>query len=191
MNRRKAIFRLLILGGGTAGIYGGIKGYHLLKQPDLDKLTALQPLIDELAETIIPRTDTPGAKDAGVGAFITQMVKTCTGRRSQNNFINGLEELAVYSKLYYNNSYEKCSPEARRSILAHFESKGSKGNGFWGKAQRYMLGDSFFDTLKKNTVLGFCTSKVGANQALSYDYIPGNYSGCITISPGQKAWATW
>jgi hypothetical protein len=191
MNRRKAIFRLLILGGGTAGVYGGIKGYHLLKQPELDKLTVFQPLIDELAETIIPRTDTPGAKDAGVGLFITKMVKDCTGRRSQNNFINGLDELAAYTALYYGRPFQQCSQEDRNKILGHYESKGKRGNGFVGKAKRYVLGDSFFQTLKNYTVLGFCTSKAGVNEALSYDYVPGSYTGCTTISPGQKAWATW
>lgn len=191
MNRRRAIFRLLVLGGGTAGVYGGIKGYHLLKQPELHKLAVFQPLIDELAETIIPRTDTPGAKDAGVGAFITKMVRECTGRRSQNNFLTGLEELAVHSKMHYGRPFHECSREDRISILAHYESKGRQSNGFWGKAKRYVLGDSFFETLKKNTVLGYCTSKVGANEALRYDYIPGSYTGCTTISPSQKAWATW
>jgi hypothetical protein len=190
MNRRKAIFRLLVLGGGAAGVFGGVKAYHLLKEPELERLSQFQPLIDELAETIIPKTDTPGAKEAGVGKFITRMIKNCTGRKSQNNFIEGLVELVLYTGSRYDKQFEHCNAEQKKAVLAHFEKKGRSRGGKLGKAERYILGDSFFETLKKYTVLGYCTSKQGAMQALSYDYIPGKYIGCMPLTPDQRAWAT-
>jgi hypothetical protein len=190
MNRRKAIFRLLILGGGAAGMYGGTRAYHLLKEPELDMLIGFQPLIDELAETIIPKTTTPGAKEAEVGKFISKMIRNCTGRKSQNNFIDGLGELVIYTGSRYDKRFEDCSPQQKKAVLQHFEKKGKRRSGLLGKAEKYLLGDSFFMTLKKNTVLGYCTSKQGVIQALSYDFIPGKYIGCIALSPGQRAWAT-
>ncbi len=190
MNRRKAIYRILILGGAAAGAFAGIKGYHLLKKPDLDSLTKYQPLIDELAEMIIPATDSPGAKAAGVGAFITKMIKDCTGRKSQNNFIEGLEGLTQYSFFHYSMPFEKCSPEQKNKTLSHFERKGRRHGGIRGKAEHYLLGDSFFETLKKYTVMGYCTSRQGATAGLSYDFIPGKYIGCDKLLPGQRAWAT-
>jgi hypothetical protein len=190
MNRRKAIFRLLILGGGAAGLYGGVRGYHLLKEPELSRLTGFQPLINELAETIIPTTNTPGAKEAGVGEFISKMIRNCTGRKSQNNFVDGLGELVIYTDARYGKRFEDCNASQKKEVLQHFAKKGKRHSGMYGKAEKYLLGDSFFETLKKNTVLGYCTSKQGATQALSYDYIPGKYIGCTPLSAGQRAWAT-
>ena len=48
-----------------------------------------------------------------------------------------------------------------------------------GKVQYRLLGKSFFSILKELTVEGYCTSKLGATQALTYVYIPGSFQGCI------------
>lgn len=189
MNRRKAIGRFLLLGGGVLFSYTGIKTYSLFRQPDLSSLKNLLPLIDELAETIIPATDTPGAKEAGVGAFIIKMISDCTDRPSQNKFMSGLSELASYSDRHFNKPFEKCSPQEKTAILDHFEKQGEPRPGLLGKAEHRFLGDSFFITLKKYTVLGYCTSELGATRALSYDYIPGKFAATVLL-PGQKAWAT-
>jgi hypothetical protein len=190
MNRRNAIFRLLILGGGAAGVYGGIRGYNLLKEPELEKLKNFQPLIDELAEVIIPRTSTPGAKDVGAGVFVSHMIREATPHKSQNNFLDGLEKLSVFAAYKYGNSFDKCSHEQKISIVNHFEKAGRPYGGILGKAERYLVGDSFFILLKKYTLIGYCTSMKGATETLSYDFIPGKHVACIKMNPGQRAWAT-
>ena len=47
----------------------------------------------------------------------------------------------------------------------------------------------FFTMLKDLTLTGYFTSEIGCTQALEYVAVPGRYDGCITIKPGQKAWA--
>ena len=81
MNRRKAIASLLVLAGGTAAVYSGVRWRRLNTAPDLVKLQAHKDLITELAETIIPATDTPGAKAAGITPFIISLVTDCTPHR--------------------------------------------------------------------------------------------------------------
>jgi hypothetical protein len=189
MNRKKAIKRLFLLGGGAVLAYAGIKGYQLYKHPDLEKLDDYKELVDELAEVIIPETDTPGAKKAGVGSLILVMVKDCSTRQAQNNFIAGLEDLAAYSQSEYNKPFVKCSPDQQASILSHFEKKGKGYGGMVGKIEKKIAGESFFATLKKYTVLGYCTSQLGATQGLRYDFVPGKYIG-TDLLPGDKAWAT-
>jgi hypothetical protein len=188
MNRRKAITRLLAVGGGGVLSYAGIKAYNLYKVPHLGNLDSQQTLIADLAETIIPATDTPGAKEAGVGEFIIKMVRDCTTRRSQNKFLSGLGDLADYSHSEFKMPFSECSKAYRIRILRHFEKAGAPYKGIMGKIEHRLLGDSFFTTLKKYTVLGYCTSKQGATEALAYDYIPGKYS-VTPLKPGQKAWA--
>jgi hypothetical protein len=190
MNRKKAIRNIVLLGGGAAALLAGWKGYNIFKKPAFAKLDEYQLLINELAELIIPETDTPGAGKAGVGRFITIMVKECTGRQAQNNFIEGVADLADYAKSRYDKPFLQCSPADKISILHHFEEKGKGYKGVLGKAETRFLGDSFFTTLKRYTVMGYCTSKQGATSALRYDYIPGSYQGMVPLAPGQKAWAT-
>src|SRR5882757_8378861 len=84
MKRRKAIGRILMVGGGGVAAYSGYRWYDLKKSPDLASLEQHRNLIADLAEAIIPATDTPGAKEAGVHDFIIMMIKDCTEVKSQN-----------------------------------------------------------------------------------------------------------
>lgn len=188
MNRKKAIKTLALIGGGATIFYSGLKGYRIFKAPELEKLHVFQPLIDSLAEAIIPATDSPGAMAAEAGTFVSLMVKDCANRTTQNNFIEGLTDLSLYVHLHYGRSFQDCPADEQSAILKHFEGKGYRG--LIGKVQARLLGYSFFSTLKKYTVLGYCLSRPGATEGLRYDYIPGKYIGIVPLQPGQKAWAT-
>ncbi|PZR27837.1 MAG: twin-arginine translocation pathway signal protein [Citrobacter freundii] len=189
MQRKKFIKRFLLLGGGAVAAVSGFKAYHVFKSPDFGLLTEALPLISELADTIIPRTDTPGAKDAGVGAFIVLMVKDCCPTATQNRFIDGVKDLAIYTQMGYGRPFDKCSIAERTAVLKHFEKKSVFFKGTAAKVEHKLLGDPFFTTLKKYTVLGYCSSKAGATQALAYQAVPGHYIN-TDLKPGQKAWAT-
>ncbi len=190
MKRRKAIGRLLLAGVGGGLAFSGYKWYEWNRTPDIGALEQHRKLVDSLAETILPSGDTPGAREAGAGAFIIAMVKDCTDRMSANKFIDGLLELDHYTRNQYGRPYEVCSPQEQTTILRHFEEKGKPFKGIIGKAQNKYLGRSFFTTLKEYTVKGYCTSELGAGKGLAYLPIPGAYHGCIPLAPGQKAWAT-
>jgi Gluconate 2-dehydrogenase subunit 3 len=190
MNRRKAILKMGLIGGSLTLFYAGFKAWNLVKSPSILKLQENKMLIDDLAEAIIPKTDTPGAKDVNVGEFIIKMIKDCTPRQSQNNFIDGLIRVEDYANSSYSKSFSQCSPTEQENILSFFEKSDTPAGGIFGKVERKLMGDSFFVTLKKYTVIGYCTSELGAKQGLSYDYIPGKYVGETILLPGQKAWAT-
>ncbi|HEX2847693.1 MAG TPA: gluconate 2-dehydrogenase subunit 3 family protein [Chitinophagaceae bacterium] len=189
MERKKFIKRFLALGGGAIAVVSGVKVYQVFKSPDLSFLKNAQPLIDELAEMIIPSTDTPGAKEAGAGEFVSFMVRESCSQATQNRFIDGLRDLAAYSILEYKKPYQKCSLSEKRAILSHFEKKSFFYKGIVAKAEHKLLGDPFFITLKKYTVLGYCSSELGATRAFNYDPVPHEYMNTL-LEPGQKAWAT-
>jgi len=179
-----------LLGGSGAAVAGGFKGFYWFTRPGLDQLPAYKPLIAELAEGIIPRTDTPGAKDAHVEDFIITMIQDCTPARVQGRFMEGLKDVEVYTKSQYGCTFAACNKTQRHNVLAHFEKRDRPLNGIAGKVSRKIFGDNFFVTLKKYTVQGYCTSRQGATQGMAYDYVPGRYQGCVTLTPGQKCWAT-
>src|SRR5215475_8170198 len=49
--------------------------------------------LDEVAETILPETKTPGAKAAKVGAFMAVMVTDCYSLSDQKIFRDGMQAL--------------------------------------------------------------------------------------------------
>jgi len=190
MKRRKAIARILLIGTGAIATYSGYKLYDWNKAPDFEYLEKHKQLIAALAETIIPATSTPGARDAAVDEFIVTMIKDCVERKAQNKFIDGLKELERYCHSSFDKSYEQCSLQQQKQTLNHFEERGKSNNGFMGKVEDRFFGKSFFATLKRLTVEGYCTSEIGATKGLSYLPIPGKFIGCMPLQPGQHTWAT-
>jgi len=190
MNRRKAIARILLITGGSVAAYSGYKLWDWNKSPDIKYLEQRKDLIAALAETIIPATDSPGAKEAGVNNYIITMIKDCTEIKSQNKFIDGLKELERYCSSSFSKTYQQCSLQQQHQTLKHFEERGRAYSGIVGKVENKFFGKSFFETLKNYTAEGYCTSEAGATKGLSYLYIPGKYIGCMPLQQGQKSWAT-
>jgi hypothetical protein len=191
MQRRKAIGLILGIGGTTAVSLVGYKWYTWNKFFDpSDYLEHKKDLLTALAETIIPETDTLGARSAGVGNFIYIMVKDCSERKTQNKFIEGLKDLEAYCLSQYAKTYLQCSADEKMAVLQYFRSKEPRNGGIVKKIENKYLGQSFYSTLRQYTISGYCTSKQGATQALAYIAIPGKYIGCMPLEKGQKAWAT-
>jgi len=190
MNRREAITRIMLGGAGLAVAFGGYNWYEIAKSPDVAYVTNNRELLAALAETIIPATDTPGAREAGVADFIIMMIRECTDRKNQNKFIDGLKDLQTYSRSKYGKDYQHCSAAEQETVLTHFEQRDKPYSGIMGKVQNRYLGKSFFTILKEYTVEGYCTSEAGATKGLAYVNVPGSFKGCMPMTPGQKAWAT-
>ncbi|MBS1602621.1 MAG: gluconate 2-dehydrogenase subunit 3 family protein [Bacteroidetes bacterium] len=189
MRRRKAIRNIGLLVGGALAGGAGWRWWRMRRQPPMEVLQGNLALLDDLAETIIPATDTPGAKAAGVGPVIFTLVRDCADRMTQNNFIEGVQDVIGKSRELYGKPFGECSQAQREELLASFEDTGDSG-GLVSKVRKRLTGASFYTTLKKYAVLGYCTSKAGATEAMRYDYIPGKYVGSLPLQPGQRSWAT-
>lgn len=157
---------------------------------DVSGLQGKKALLAELAEVIIPRTDTPGAKDAGVENFIILMISDCTEPRTQHNFMAGLDHVEEYALKNYNHKFTACTAAQKNAILTYFEDKSVYKKEILNKINNKLLGVPFFIKLKQLTVEGYCISKTGATMGLAYDYIPSTYQSCIPLTPRQKSWAT-
>jgi Gluconate 2-dehydrogenase subunit 3 len=190
MKRRRAIWSIAFLGGGTIASIGIFKWFDWHKKPDISYLGSQKKLLEALTETIIPTTDTPGAIEAGVPDFILKMVTENMNIVAQNRFIDGLKAVESYAEDTFGKSYIQCSEEQKNTIMRYFEEKSKPLEGIAGKVQRKVLGDPFFPILKEYTCIGYCTSMVGATQALAYTLVPGRFVGCVPMTPNQKSWAT-
>lgn len=140
-------------------------------------------ILDALVERIIPRTDTPGAKDAGVPAFIDSMMTGFYGEKEKTAFREGLNKVEEDAKAAYNKSFTDLSPEQQDELLTKYDQE-----AYAEDSDRQS--PHFFRTAKELTILGFCTSEPGASQFLKYEAVPGDYKGCIPYSDVGAAWAT-
>ena len=190
MKRRKAIQNMGVLLGAVLAGAAGWEWWWLKRKPSLEVLERNVAVLDDLADTIIPTTDTPGAKAAGVGAVIFVMVRDCADRKTQNNFIEGFGDIMDKARRFYGKPFGECSQRQREELLGSYERAGQSGGELLERVRKQLTGDSFYTTLKKYTVLGYCTSKPGATMAMRYDYIPGRYVADLKLQPGQRSWST-
>lgn len=155
-------------------------------------LTAAQAaLVEEVAEILIPRTDTPGAKDVGVPAFIDTMLANTYPTKDQNRYLTGLEEFESQSKAKHGKSFVELDLGQRESLVREFHERAIAA------AARDDSEDSrdnrpFILMTKELAMLGFFTSEVGATQVLQYVAVPGPYRGCVPLSEAGNGntWAT-
>ncbi len=191
MNRKSAIRNILglvVLGGISGSIY---EYFFKHSEPiPLKLLPSKKLLIAELAELIIPRTDTPGAKDAKVEDYIIKMINENTDAQGQRSFLTGLGEIESYAHSKFHKLFISCSQQEKIEILKHFENKGNYHFEILNKINRKLSGKPFFFQLRDLTVEGYCTSLIGATQGMAYDAIPVNFEACIPLKPKQLAWAT-
>ncbi|KAF1055346.1 MAG: hypothetical protein GAK43_00139 [Stenotrophomonas maltophilia] len=145
--------------------------------------------LDEIAETILPRTGTPGAKDAGAGAFMAQFVADCYTPAQQATFRTGLAEIDTRA----GGRFVSLTPEARTALLRTLDAEARKRTRKSGGTDGTEPGTAaphYFTMIKQLAIFGFFTSRVGANDVLKYVAVPGRYDGDLAYTPGTPAWAT-
>lgn len=190
MNRREALSRVaLILGGTVIGANVFLEG---CKPADKKAMTGLdfQPediaYLDEIAETILPTTaSSPGAKAAGVGTFMTVMVKDCYEEKDQKLFTEGMEKLQDASIKKNDKSFMESTPQQRHDLLVELDKEQKEHE----KNKKKEDPNHYFRMMKELTLLGYFTSEIGATKALRYVESPGRYDGCVPYKKGDKAWA--
>lgn len=191
MDRRKFIKRSLIFSSIPIIGFGAYESYILFHYPDFKYLLKSKPFIAEICETIIPRTDTPGAKDAHVEDYVINAVRMHMSRADTNEFIDGLKDLEKYCSDHFKKSFISCDANQRLNAFHKMEST----ELFYSfpkvkKIKRRLTGKTFSELIKDLTAIGYCTSETGATMGLRYDHIPVDFIPCTPMRKGQKSWAT-
>ncbi len=193
MERREALQRVVALMGGTVLAPSLLSASSMWSTDDFPQdigffTKSEKKLVAELAETIIPKTSTPGAKEAGVAAYIEIMLKDCTSPQNQVAFREGLKNVSDNCTTKYGTGYHKLSTAQKNEMMTSLE-KSAKDNELSNKTNNVKGAPrQFFRMLKDLTISGYFTSEKGATQALAYLQVPGKWEGCIKLEPGQKAW---
>ncbi|MFN2439980.1 MAG: gluconate 2-dehydrogenase subunit 3 family protein, partial [Chitinophagaceae bacterium] len=130
MDRREAVQYISLLLGGT--LVGGnlfitgcdtkpkegesSKKENLFSESDI-------AFLDEVGDTILPTTSTPGAKATQIGQFMAVMVTDCYEPANQKVFQDGIEKLNDLSKKQFDNSFVKASPQQRTDLLIQLDKE--------------------------------------------------------------------
>jgi len=186
MNRREAIKRLtLLMGGAVIGAETFLKGGVL---PGKQITATFTPedvaLLDEIGETIIPTTATPGAKAVQIGAFMKMMVKDCYDEQNQAIFQGGLVQVEASAQKRFGKKFMGLAPAERTALLNDIDKE----------ARQYRVGKTasepvhYFLMMKQLTLLGYFSSEIGCTQALRFMEVPGAYRGSEPYKKGDRAW---
>lgn len=189
MNRREALTRVAwIMGGTVIGANLFLEGCTREAGRTVEGLFEPDTVdfLGDIADTILPPTDSPGAKEAGVGSFIPVMVRDCYTESDQQVFVEGLTALEQASTDKFGRKFRELEAGERTELLSALDKE----------AKAYQQGkggddpNHYFHLIKQLTLLGFFTSELGATKALRYVQIPGRYDGDMPYKKGDKAWAT-
>src|SRR5882672_3515499 len=134
-------------------------------------------LVSEVAEIILPKTDTPGAKEVGVPNFIDMMVKDCYKEEDQKKFLEGLTQFEEASKKELGDPFIQAGSEKQLEYVKKVHEEAVNAAKADPKLPR-----PFILKLKELTMLGYFVSEPGATKVLQYIAVPGAYHGCVPLA---------
>jgi len=117
-----------------------------------------------LTDLIVPATDTPGAKAAQVNRFLDLLLSE-SPIDQQSRFLQGLAWLDAYARRSHGVPFVQCTAPQQTALL---QSLDSEGDG---------PGARFFQDLKRRTVSGYYSSKIGVDELNKGGRVPSTY-GC-------------
>lgn len=110
--------------------------------------------IEAITARIIPTTDTPGAREAGVVFFIDRALVTFA-KDNQKIYSEGLSELQAHVRETFPGAekFSAAALEQQDEILNSLDEQSSVGGG--RPFRRRAAAQSFFETVRVHTVMGF------------------------------------
>jgi len=186
MNRRELLKMVAAATGGV--VIGGEFFLAGCKNPEAgvgESATFTESdvaFLDEVAETIFPKTSTPGAKDAKVGQFMTVFVNDCYEEKDQKAFKEGMKKINEACEKMHKHGFMKASPDHRKEVLVSLD----KERADYQKNKKKEDPNHHFQYFKQLTIMGYFTSKEGREGATNYQPVPGKYQGDVPYKKGDK-----
>jgi len=190
LTRREALHRLTLIAGGVVSapaidaIFSGLRAEP--PSPDWIPGTLTRGQADLLAvlvDRIIPPTDTPGAKDAGVHVFIDRLLGEWVEPEERARFQSGLAAVDQEMMRIHAVAFGEATAEQQNTLLTRLDDEAARARA----ADADPL--PFFATLKEWTLVGYYTSQAGATQELQWLAAPGRYDADLPLQEVGRTWA--
>lgn len=128
-----------------------------------------ETLLAEIVETIIPKTDTPGAKDLEIHKFTMKMIADCYDKKAQEVFAKGLVSVDGIAKKDFSKSFIESDSKQRLAVLNSMLNSSDSN-------------DKDFVRLVKNiTIQGYLNSEYVMTNLRKFQFLPGRYHGCVPV----------
>jgi len=164
MERRSAIRHLVFITGGILLLPSckNTPGRASIQLRNIEINADEEELLSEIAATIIPKTDTPGAKETGAHLFVLKMLDDCYEKEDQEKFIAGLNRIQADAKKQFGNPFSKCSEKQRSKMLESIENdKNIPSETLY-----------FYEIMKERTIQGYMNSQYVMTNLVIYEIIP-------------------
>lgn len=128
-----------------------------------------ETILADIVEAIIPKTDTPGAKDLNIHQFTTKMVADCYDKKAQDIFSKGINLVDETAKKAYTKSFTECDTKQKLEILnkmSNSENNDEKG---------------FIRLVKNLTIQGYLSSEYVMTNLRNFEFAPARYHGCVPV----------
>ena len=179
MERRELLKIMAMTFGGSVALPESV--FAKMGEPfDPNELDFFRPAERQqtaiLAEAIIPKTDTPGAIEAGVPGWIEVIVRDCLEPQDQSLIKEGLPKIMMSCAKEKGAGLGDLTPDKQVEFLNEYHAVGGEQTEFLRK----------FKDLAK-----FCyvNSEVGATQAFNYMLVPGKWVPDMPLEPGMKPYS--
>jgi gluconate 2-dehydrogenase gamma chain len=163
-------------------------------------------VLEVVAELIMPATDTPGAREAGVPQFVDRAVADYCSATDAQAIRVGLGRIEADARAAHGTTFVSLTPDQQTALLKRYDAeaigprvataavgRGETETGLSNQPSGAVVapnGPPFFAVLKDLVTVGYFTSELGATKAVRYDPVPGAYHGCVPLSQIGRAWAT-
>lgn len=153
-------------------------------------------MLDTVSDLVIPRTDTPGASDVGVGDFVilalnhgldgTREPVASAAIQGANPASEGrgglylLDDLAIRLRIKAGGDFNAAAPDRQRSALEAIDAQAFAPGGdtdAWHKIKNLIL-------------TGYYTSEAGASKELNYELVPGRWDPDVALTPAGRAYSS-
>jgi hypothetical protein len=140
--------------------------------------SALSPaqmaLVTALADTVIPRTETPGAVDVGAPAFVDLLLAEWYPDRERQEILAGIDAWDARCRETQGNAFAALDAPGRIAFLTAVDAEtGPAGSPA-----------AAYTAIKSALVFGYVTSKPVAEAQRTTPIIPGRFDGCVPVGGG-------
>ena len=164
LDRRTLLCSAIALVGGTLASGAALPAFAATGTPRFFTPEELST-VAEFAEIVIPRTDTPGAKDAGVAEALDALIANCASEPRKVEFRALVERIAAAGVV----------APPRIDVARRFDAE--------------QMDDPVYRRFKELVLTLYYLSRPGATQELRYEHAPGRWEPSIEVGPDTRAWA--
>jgi len=196
MNRRDALRKTGMLAGSAVAIPSLFSLLQSCSQTPRLNWTPIfldenqASFISSFVDTILPKTETPGALDVKTDIFLDLVYAKTYGPEAQEKVKGDIDQFNADCKTKFGKVFAELSAEDKVACLKDQEANTATFNrGVWGTAVGEQKPVGFYRQLKSQALWAYFSSEEIGKNVLNYDPIPGEYLGCIPVSEVGKVWS--